>query len=70
MQRGKAGNGTKVQLPITPLLDVTFQLLVFFIINKETIQVEADSKLRVRSLAKVLDVCRQAGFRNVGVRQP
>src|SRR5947209_14741780 len=33
--------------------------------NSDTVHVEADPSLRVRSLARVMDVCRQAGFRNV-----
>ena len=31
--RSKPPNESKVQLPITPMLDMTFQLLFFFIVN-------------------------------------
>jgi len=33
MQKSKASADAKVALPITPMLDMTFQLLFFFIIN-------------------------------------
>jgi biopolymer transport protein ExbD len=33
MHHSKPGHGSKVQLPITPMLDVALQLLFFFIIN-------------------------------------
>jgi len=159
MSRRKSDNGSKVVLPITPMLDMTFQLLFFFIVNfspadregqidvalptdrvaaggviveppddepdipvgltirvrtqrdgvhdgeisalsvrdlagrndpiedldglrrrlarlrredgnQQTVKVEADPALQVRQLAKVMDVCRQAGFKNVGVGGP
>ncbi len=38
--------------------------------NKDNIKVQGDSKLKVRSLMKVMDVCRQAGFQNVSMVQP
>jgi biopolymer transport protein ExbD len=155
MHRGKPGSGSKVQLPITPMLDMTFQLLFFFLVTfhpadqegqldmalpaeqrgpvpelrggeddfpsevtvrvraqpgggdgeisalfvrdaagreeavegldglrrhlerkregltqRDAVQVEADPRLRVRHLARVMDACRRAGFKNVGVKQP
>jgi len=33
MHRNKAGAASKIVLPITPMLDMTFQLLFFFIMN-------------------------------------
>ncbi len=164
--RSKPPNESKVQLPITPMLDMTFQLLFFFIINfnpadqeglmdmalpsedikqaknqkdvkqeaaadkdplefpsdltvkvrtqldgvndgeisalsvrnlegkedpvegglawlktmlegkrqemtnKDNIKVQGDSKLKVRSLMKVMDACRKAGFKNVSMVPP
>jgi biopolymer transport protein ExbD len=165
--RSKPPNESKVQLPITPMLDMTFQLLFFFIINfnpadqeglmdmampsenitankeskpdpkasvdkdplefpsdvtvkvrtqqdgvndgdisalfirnlegkeepvegglsglrgvldrkrqemteetKKNIKVQGDGKLKVRSLMRVMDVCRQAGFKNVSMVPP
>jgi len=166
MQRRKSDTGSRVTLPITPMLDMTFQLLFFFIVNfhpadlegemnlalpvdaekqahkqedvkkdakvdkdaqpefpsdltvkvrtqldgtndgeisaifvrnlegreepvdglaglkkflndkregltnKEAIKVQGDGKLKVRSVLKVMDVCRQAGFANVSFVPP
>jgi biopolymer transport protein ExbD len=155
MHRHRDANGATVQLPVTPLLDVTFQLLFFFVVSfspadreghlpvdlpperafdgpvvpqlpagdaadfpidvtvkvrshldgqvsalfvrdvtgKEEpvgvldglrrrlveeraalarqgmVKVEADAALRVRHLTKVMDACRQAGFRRVGLSE-
>ena len=38
--------------------------------NKEAIKVQGDGKLKVRSVLKVMDVCRQAGFANVSFVPP
>jgi len=38
--------------------------------NKDNIKVQGDKKLKVRSLMKVMDVCRQAGFKNVSMVAP
>jgi len=38
--------------------------------NKDNIKVQGDMKLKVRSLMKVMDVCRQAGFKNVSMVPP
>ena len=38
--------------------------------NKENIKVQGDTKLKVRSLMRVMDVCRQAGFKNVSMVPP
>jgi biopolymer transport protein ExbD len=158
MFRSKPGGDSKVQLPVTPFLDMTFQLLFFFMASfnpadqegqidmalpanggvngpvappvgppdcqadvtvlvrsrldgindgeisalfvrddlgreepiegglnalrdflarkrggpagKEAVKVEADASLRVRNLSKVMDACRQAGFKNVGLVEP
>ena len=159
MQRRKSDTGSRVTLPITPMLDMTFQLLFFFIVNfhpadlegemtlslpadealeqlvaqpgrpapdefpidltvkvrtqlngiddgeisavfvrnlegreepvdglaglkkflndkredltnKEAIKVQGDGKLKVRSVLKVMDVCRRAGFANVSFVSP
>jgi biopolymer transport protein ExbD len=38
--------------------------------NKEAIKVQGDSKLKIRSVMKVMDACRQAGFPNVSFVPP
>jgi biopolymer transport protein ExbD len=38
--------------------------------NKEAIKVQGDGKLRVRSIMRVMDVCRQSGFKNVSFVPP
>jgi biopolymer transport protein ExbD len=38
--------------------------------NKEAIKVQGDGKLKVRSVMKVMDVCRKAGFNNVSFVPP
>jgi biopolymer transport protein ExbD len=38
--------------------------------NKDNIKVQGDSKLKVKSLMKVMDVCRQVGFKNVSMVPP
>ena len=38
--------------------------------NKEAIKVQGDGKLKVRSVMKVMDVCRKAGFPNVSFVPP
>jgi biopolymer transport protein ExbD len=40
------------------------------ITNKEGIKVQGDGKLKVRSVLKVMDVCRKAGFKNVSFVPP
>jgi biopolymer transport protein ExbD len=38
--------------------------------NKDVIKVQGDSKLKVVAVIEVMDVCRKAGFRNVGFVAP
>ena len=38
--------------------------------NKDAIKVQGDGKLKVRSVMKVMDVCRNAGFKNVSFVPP
>jgi biopolymer transport protein ExbD len=38
--------------------------------NKEAIKVMGDSKLRIKHVLRVMDVCRQAGFQNVSFVPP
>jgi biopolymer transport protein ExbD len=38
--------------------------------NKEAIKVQGDSKLRIKHVLRVMDVCRQAGFNNVSFVAP
>jgi biopolymer transport protein ExbD len=38
--------------------------------NKDNIKVQGDGKLKVRSLMKVMDTCRHAGFKNVSMVPP
>jgi biopolymer transport protein ExbD len=38
--------------------------------NKDDVRVEAEGTLRVRNLTKVMDACRQAGFKNVKMTGP
>jgi biopolymer transport protein ExbD len=38
--------------------------------GKDNIKVQGDSKLKVRSLMRVMDVCRLAGFKNVSMVPP
>jgi biopolymer transport protein ExbD len=38
--------------------------------NKEAIKVQGDGKLKVRSIMKVMDECRKAGFNNVSFVPP
>jgi biopolymer transport protein ExbD len=38
--------------------------------HKETIKVQGDRKLKVRNIMKVMDACRQAGFKNVSFIPP
>ena len=38
--------------------------------NKQAIKVQGDSKLKVVAVIEVMDVCRKAGFRNVGFVAP
>ncbi len=38
--------------------------------NKEAIKVQGDSKLKVRYVMKVMDICRNAGFANVSFVPP
>ena len=133
MRHGRTTDpGLEVNLPITPMLDMAFQLLFFFIMNfnpadldppsdltvkvrtqldgvhdgeisaifvhklesreepvdglgglkaylkkaqgtvanKEAIKIQADGKLKLRSTLKVMDACRQAGFKNISFVPP
>jgi biopolymer transport protein ExbD len=45
MSRSRPDAGSKVQLPITPMLDMTFQLLFFFIINFNPADVEGEMNM-------------------------
>ena len=38
--------------------------------NKEAIKIQGDGKLKVKSMLKVMDECRKAGFKNVSFVQP
>jgi biopolymer transport protein ExbD len=38
--------------------------------NKENIKVQGDAKLKVKSLMRVMDACRQSGFKNVSMVPP
>jgi biopolymer transport protein ExbD len=38
--------------------------------NKEAIKIQGDGKLKIKSMLKVMDVCRKAGFKNVSFVQP
>jgi biopolymer transport protein ExbD len=38
--------------------------------NQDNIKVQSDGKLKVRSLLRVMDVCRNAGFKNVSMVPP
>jgi biopolymer transport protein ExbD len=38
--------------------------------NKEAIKIQADGKLKLRSTLKVMDACRQAGFKNISFVPP
>ncbi len=38
--------------------------------NKDNIKVQGDGKLKVRSLMRVMDACRQSGFKNVSMVPP
>jgi biopolymer transport protein ExbD len=38
--------------------------------NKEAIKIQGDGKLKVRSMIKVMDVCREAGFPNISFVPP
>jgi len=43
--RGKSDAGSKVSLPITPMLDMTFQLLFFFIVNFHPADLEGEMNM-------------------------
>jgi len=45
MSRSQADSGTRVTLPITPMLDMTFQLLFFFIMNFNPADLEGEMNM-------------------------
>lgn len=49
MRRRRAETDSKVQLPITPMLDLTFQLLFFFIINFRPADLEGQMEMALPS---------------------
>jgi len=63
--RAKPGNPSKVVLPITPMLDMTFQLLFFFIVN-----FKATPTLQEGELAMALPSEQATSNPNTPVAQP
>ena len=49
MHRKKPGADSKITLPITPMLDMTFQLLFFFIINFHPADLEGQMDMALPS---------------------
>jgi biopolymer transport protein ExbD len=47
LSRAKPANPSKVVLPITPMLDVTFQLLFFFVVNFRGMPLSLEGQLPV-----------------------
>lgn len=51
MKLRKAGNDTKVELQMTPMIDVVFQLLVFFLFSFKIVPVEGEIGVNMPPLA-------------------